>query len=308
MQSKKPRERKDPQVVSMLADLAMRIGKAMGNASQMATTVPGLALYQNTAPTAPNPCTYEPSLLVIPQGRKRVDLGKESYVFGETTFLLTSIELPIVSRVCSASVERPYLAFFLKLDMVMVRDVLHSEDVSIPAPPTGTRGMVLGQATLKLLAPCCRMVQLLDTPQDVPFFGKLFQREIIYRLLQGPQGDRLRSVATLADHNYRTAKAVNWLREHYEKTLNVDDLASMTGMSRSTLHHHFRSLTAMSPLQFQKQLRLHAARQKMLTGELDAASAAFEVGYESPSQFNREYKRFFGQPPMRDIHALRASV
>jgi AraC-like DNA-binding protein len=210
--------------------------------------------------------------------------------------------------VCSASVERPYLAFFLKLDMGMVRDVLHSDEVSIPVPPAGIRGMVLGEATSELLAPCCRMVQLLDTPQDVPFFGKLLQREIIYRLLQGTQGDRLRSVSTQADQNHRTAKAVNWLRENYEKTLNVDDLASISGMSRSTLHHHFRSLTAMSPLQFQKQLRLHAARQKMLTGELDAASAAFEVGYESPSQFNREYKRFFGQPPMRDIHALRASV
>ena len=308
MQSKRASAKNDPQLLSTLTDLAMRIGKAIGKAQQLATAVPGLTLYRNTVPTAPNPCTYEPSLLVIPQGRKRVDLGKESYVFGETTFLLTSIELPIVSRVCSASVERPYLAFFLKFDMGMVRDVLHSDEVSIPAPPVGTRGMVLGEATLELLAPCCRMVQLLDTPQDVPFFGKLLQREIIYRLLQGTQGDRLRSVATLADQNHRTAKAVNWLRENYEKTLNVDDLASISGMSRSTLHHHFRSLTAMSPLQFQKQLRLHAARQKMLTGELDAASAAFEVGYESPSQFNREYKRFFGQPPIRDIQALRASV
>jgi AraC-like DNA-binding protein len=307
MQSKKTSEKCDPQVVSMLANLATLIGKAMGNASQMAMPVPGLTLYQNTVPTAPNPCMYEPSLLVIAQGQKRVDLGKESYVFGEATFLLTSIELPIVSRVCAASVERPYLALFLRLDMGMVRDVLHSDEVSIPAPPAGTRGMVLGEATLELLAPCCRMVQLLDTPQDVAFFGKLLQREIIYRLLQRPQGDRLRSVTTLVDQNHRTAKAINWLRENYEKTLNVDDLASITGMSRSTLHHHFRSLTAMSPLQFQKQLRLHAARQKMLTEELDAASAAFEVGYESPSQFNREYKRFFGQPPMRDIQALRAS-
>ncbi len=308
MRSKKTGAKGDPHVLSMLANLAMQIGKVMGKASQVATQVPGLALYRNTAPTAPNPCSYEPSLLVIPQGQKRVDLGKESFVFGETTFLLTSIELPIVSRVCSASVERPYLAFFLKLDMGIVRDVLHCDEVSIPAPPAGTRGMVLGEATVELLAPCCRMVQLLDTPQDVPFFGKLLQREIIYRLLQGTQGDRLRSVATLADQNHRTARAVNWLRENYEKTLNVDDLASISGMSRSTLHHHFRSLTAMSPLQFQKQLRLHAARQKLLTGELDAASAAFEVGYESPSQFNREYKRFFGQPPMRDIQALRASV
>ncbi len=173
--------------------------------------------------------------------------------------------------------------------------------------PVGTRGMVVGEATVELLTPCS-LVRLLDTPQDVPFFGKLLQREIIYRLLQGPQGDRLRSVATLADQSYRTAKAVTWLRENFKKTLNVDELASMAGMSRSTLHHHFRGLTAMSPLQFQKQLRLHTARQKMLTEELDAASAAFEVGYESPSQFNREYKRFFGKPPMRDVQTLRASL
>ena len=244
----------------------------------------------------------------VPQGKKRVDLGKQSYVFGESTFLLTSIELPIISRVSVASVEKPYLAFFLKLDMGMVRDVLHTEEVRIPAPPGGTRGMVLGEATIELLTPCLRMVQLLGAPQDVPFFGKLLQREIIYRLLQGPQGDRLRSVATMANQSYLTAKAVTWLRENFEKTLNVDELASMAGMSRSTLHHHFRGLTAMSPLQFQKQLRLHTARQKMLTEELDAASAAFAVGYESPSQFNREYKRVFGKPPMRDVQALRASL
>jgi AraC-like DNA-binding protein len=295
-------------VAQMLRHLAFAISKAMGQSSQVSTRFPGLTLYQNTVPTAPNPCSYEPSLLVIPQGKKRVDLGKQSYVFGESRFLLTSVELPIVSRVSAASVEKPYLAFFLKLDMGVVRDVLHSEEVQIPAPPAGTRGMVLGEATVELLAPCCRMVQLLNAPQDIPFFGKSLQREIIYRLLQGSQGDRLRSVATLTDQNYRTAKAVTWLRDNFEKTLNVDELASLTGMSRSTLHQHFRGLTAMSPLQFQKQLRLHAARQKMLTEELDAASAAFEVGYESPSQFNREYKRFFGRPPMRDIQALRASV
>src|SRR5580704_17235195 len=150
----------------MLADLATLISKAMGHASLRSMPVPGLSLYRSTVPTAANPCTYEPSLLVIAQGQKRVDLGKQSYVFGETSFLLTSIELPIVSRVCAASVEKPYLAFFLKLDMAMVRDVLHSDEVSIPAPPAGTRGMVLGEATVELLAPCCRMVQLLDTPQD----------------------------------------------------------------------------------------------------------------------------------------------
>jgi AraC-like DNA-binding protein len=308
MAMNKSRLTADPRLASSLSELAIRIGKAIGDASELQMPVPGLMLYRNTSPTSPNPCTYEPSLLVIPQGRKRVDLGKQTYVFGETTFLLTSIELPIVSRVSEASVAKPYLAFFLKLDMGIVRDVLHSEELSIPVPKAGTRGMVLGDATADLLAPCCRMVELVDTPKDAPFLSKLLQREIIYRLLQGAQGARLRSVATLADQDYRTAKAVAWLRGNFAKALNVDDLASMTGMSRSTLHHHFRSLTAMSPLQFQKQLRLHAARQKMLTEELDAATAAFEVGYESPSQFNREYKRFFGQPPGRDIQGMRASA
>ena len=308
MTALKSRQSEDYGVSQVLGELANAIGKAMGRSAELSNVIPGLSLYQNTTPTAPNPCTYEPSLLIVPQGKKRVDFGTQSHVFGESTFLLTSIALPIVSRVCTASVQRPYLAFFLKLDMGMVRDVLHSEEVRVPPPPVGTRGMVLGKVTSELLKPCVRLVQLLDTPEDAPFFSKLLQREIIYRLLQGAQGDRLRSVATLADQSYRTARAVTWLRENFKKTLNVDELASLAGMSRSTLHHHFRGLTAMSPLQFQKQLRLHTARQKMLTEEFDAATAAFEVGYESPSQFNREYKRFFGNPPMRDIQTLRASV
>src|SRR5580693_582060 len=308
MAARKSGHSKGSSISQVLKELADTIGKAMGRSAELSNVVPGLALYQNTTPTAPNPCTYEPSLLLIPQGKKRVDLGKQSYVFGESTFLLTSIELPIVSRVSVASVEKPYLALFLKLDMGIVRDVLHTEEVRISAPPVGTRGMVLGEVTVELLTPCIRLVQLLGTPRDVPFFGKLLQQEIIYRLLQGPQGDRLRSVATLADQDYRTAKAVTWLRENFEKMLNVDELASMAGMSRSTLHHHFRGLTAMSPVQFQKQLRLRTARQKMLTEELDAATAAFKVGYESPSQFSREYKRVFGKPPMRDVQALRASL
>lgn len=285
-----------------------QLAKQWGGSAELSNIVPGLALYQNAKPTVPNPCTYEPSLLIVPQGKKRVDFGTQSHVFGESTFLLTSIALPIVSQVCEASLEKPYLGFFLKLDMGIVRDVLHTEEVRVPPPPVGTRGMVLGKVTVELLKPCVRVVQLLDTPQDAPFFAKLLQREIIYRLLQGTQGDRLRSIATLADQSYRTARAVAWLRENFKKTLNVDELASLAGMSRSTLHHHFRGLTAMSPLQFQKRLRLHTARQKMLTEEFDAATAAFEVGYESPSQFNREYKRFFGKPPMRDIRGLRASL
>jgi AraC-like DNA-binding protein len=234
-----------------------------------------------------------------------VDLGRTNYVFGQSRFLLTSLELPVVSQVITASEDAPYLAFFLRLDISTVRDILNTKEVHVPETSSGARGMAIGETTVELVNACSRLMDLLDAPQDIPFFGKLIQREIIYRLLQGTQGQRLRAMATLGDQSHRTAKAVAWLRANYQKPLRVEQLATVAGMSRSTLHHHFRALTAMSPLQFQKQLRLRAARQHMLTNDLDAASAGFEVGYESASQFNREYRRFFGQPPIRDIKALR---
>src|SRR4029077_14199420 len=158
-------------------------------------------------------------------------------------------------------------------------------------------------SSVELLDACTRLVDLLDAPQDIPFLASLIEREIIYRLLRSPQGQHLRAIATLGEQSNRTAKVVSWLRLNYAKPLRVEDLAAIAQMGVSTLHHHFRSLTAMSPLQYQKQLRLHVARERMLNEGLDAASAAFEVGYESASQFNREYSRFFGQPPMRDIKA-----
>ena len=219
--------------------------------------------------------------------------------------MLFRSELPAVSQVITASEEAPYLAFFLKLDISTVRDILNTEEVHIPEATSGACGMGMGETTVELVTSCSRMMDLLNIPRDISFFSKLIQREIIYRLLQGSQGARLRAIATFETKCHRTSKAVAWLRSNYEKPLRVEHLATIAGMSRSTLHLHFRALTAMSPLQFQKQLRLHAARQRMLTSELDAASAAFEVGYESPSQFNHEYRRFFGRPPIRDIKALR---
>ena len=166
--------------------------------------------------------------------------------------------------------------------------------------------MAVGVSSVELLDACTRLVGLLDTPQDVPFLSSLIQQEIIYRLLRSPQGKHLRAIATLGEQSHRTARAVEWLRVNYAKPLRVEELATMARIGVSTLHHQFRSLTAMSPLQYQKQLRLHVARERMLENNgLDAASAAFEVGYENASQFNREYSRFFGQPPMRDIKARR---
>jgi AraC-like DNA-binding protein len=289
----------------LLTELAKKISNSLGDSGERATEVPGLMLYRRTALTPPNPSSYQPSLLVIAQGRIRVDLGKASYVFGQSRFLLTSLELPVVSQVITASEKAPYLTFFLKLDMSAVWDILKTEEVHTTEKSSGACGISTGETTLELVNLCSRMMDLLDAPRDISFLGKLIQREIIYRLLQGSQGARLRAIATFETKCHRTAKAVAWLRSNYEKPLRVEHLATIAGMSRSTLHQHFRALTAMSPLQFQKQLRLRAARQRMLAGERDAASAAFEVGYESPSQFNREDRRFFGRPPIRDIRALR---
>jgi AraC-like DNA-binding protein len=243
---------------------------------------------------------------VIAQGRKRVELGRTKFIYDASRFLLTSVDLPIVSQVIEASEEVPFLALALKLEMSVVRELLSREEIQVPDLPPGSPAMATGETTVELLSACCRLVDLLDNPQDIPFLSGLIQREIIYRILRGPEGARLRAIATLGDQSHRTAKAIAWIRANYAKPLRVEDLAEIAGMGVSTLHHHFRALTAMSPLQYQKQLRLQAARSRMLVDGMDAASAAFEVGYESASQFNREYSRFFGQPPMRDIRTLRS--
>jgi AraC-like DNA-binding protein len=239
------------------------------------------------------------------QGRKRVELGRTTFIYGESQYLVTSVDLPIVSQIIEASEDVPCLAMSLKLEMPMIRELLSREEIQVAEAPSGSPGMATGEATEEFLSACCRLMDLLDAPQDIPFLSSLIQREIIYRILRGPEGARLRAIATLGDQSHRTAKAIAWIRTNYTKPLRVEDLAQIAGMGLSTLHHHFRALTAMSPLQYQKQLRLQAARGLMLVDGLDAASAAFEVGYESASQFNREYSRLFGQPPMRDIRTLR---
>jgi AraC-like DNA-binding protein len=218
--------------------------------------------------------------------------------------ILSAALLPIMSWVAKATEEVPCLVLSLRLDMSLVRELLGREEIHVADAPSDSPAMSIGETTPEFLNACCRLLDLLDSPQDIPFLSGLIQREIIYRILRGPEGARLRAVATLGDQSHRTAKAVAWITANYAKPLHVEELAQIASMGVSTLHHHFRTLTAMSPLQYQKQLRLQSARSLMANNGLDAASAAFEVGYESATQFNREYSRFFGQPPMRDIRAL----
>jgi AraC-like DNA-binding protein len=288
------------------SELARKIASFMGSEENRATDIPGVTLHRRTAPTASCPMTYQPSVTVIAQGRKRVELGRNTFIYDDSRFLLTSVDLPLISRVIEATKEVPCLALVLKLDMSVVRELLAKEEIRVADAPSDSPALAVGETTVEFLSACCRLVDLLSSPQDIPFLGDLIQREIIYRILRGPEGARLRAIATLGDQSHRTAKAIAWIKTNYAKPLRVEDLAEIAGMGVSTLHHHFRALTAMSPLQYQKQLRLQAARGLMLLNGLDAASAAFEVGYESTSQFNREYSRFFGQPPMRDIRTLRA--
>jgi AraC-like DNA-binding protein len=264
-------------------------------------------LYRRTTPTACYHATYEPSLTVFAQGRKLINLGGTEYLCDSSSFLLSSIDVPVQSQIIEASEEVPLLSIHLRLDMPTVREVLSREDLPVPESATQRRGLALGETTVGLLAACARLINLLETPEDIPFLGPLMQREIVYRILRTPQGERLRAIATSGDLSNRTARAIAWLRANYSKPLRMEELAAVARMGVSTLHHHFRALTAMSPLQYQKQIRLQTARQRMLMDGMDASSAAYEVGYESVSQFSREYSRFFGQPPMRDVKSLRNS-
>jgi AraC-like DNA-binding protein len=288
------------------AILARKIALLIGSAEKLITKIPGLSLHRRTAPTDLCPATYEPSITVVAQGKKQVELGKNTFIYGPSKFLLTSIDLPVVSRVVDATEETPCLVLFLKLEMSTIRELLSLEEIHASSTPSDALAMATGETTTEFFDACCRLVALLETPRDIPFLSGLIQREIIYRVLQGNAGGRLRAIATLGDHHQRTAKAIAWIKANYARPIRVADLARIAGMSVSTFHHYFRVLTAMSPLQYQKQIRLQAARGRMLLDGLDAASAAFEAGYESASQFNREYRRFFGQPPMRDIRILRS--
>jgi len=293
------------QVVALRADLVRRILARMSEDGKEATAIPGMSLYKRSEPSDCMCVTYEPELVVFLQGEKRINLGGTMHVCNGSNYLLTSVDLPVVSQVTKASQEEPITGMILKLDMPVVREILSQDEFLTPEAPAAAHGMAVGVTTVELLSACMRLLDLLDRPQDIPFLGSLLQREMIYRVLRGPVGKNLRAIATLGDQGNRTAKAVAWLRANFDKPLRVEDLAGVAQMGVSTLHHHFRSLTAMSPLQYQKQLRLHTARARMMTEGMDAASAAFEVGYESASQFNREYSRLFGRPPVRDVKGLR---
>ncbi len=295
------------------SELAALIERHTATEGRTATPIPSLSLYRSATPAEPIHMVQEPALCVVAQGAKVLTLGDAAFTYDPAHFLLVSVGLPTTARLVTPSPDRPYLALHLGLDLPLIAELLAEagpgvgvEAASIPGADAG-HGLGVGRLEPAVRDAVIRLVRLLETPRHIGALAPLVRREIFYLLLMGPQGARLREIALTNGHTQRVARVVERLRAAYDQPLRIEALAREVGMSVSSLHHHFKAVTTMSPLQYQKQVRLQEARRLLLSADIDAATAGFEVGYESPSQFSREYRRLFGEPPARDVARLRRS-
>lgn len=288
--------------------LAKLIVRWTGNANQYDTPISGLRFSRWTTPTPPTSYTHNPSICLIAQGRKRVLLGEESFIYDANHFLISSVDLPIIANIIEASEEQPYLGLIMELELTEISQLIVDSELAFTQAKEAQIGIAVGELSESLLDAFVRLAELLDEGQNIKILAPIIKREIFYRLLMSEQGTRLHQIVTAGSHSHQIAKAIDWLKNNFVKPLSVGDLASFTGMSKSSFYTHFRSMTSMTPLQFQKKLRLSEARRLMLTENLDAMAATFKVGYESPSQFSREYSRLFGAPPSKDIKSLRENL
>ena len=285
--------------------LAHFIGQRTSGSGDFDTEIPGLSFFRREAVSPPTICMVEPCIVLVVQGAKRMWVGGEAYPYDTSRFLATSLDLPANSEVLDASPIRPCLGLCFRFDLGLLTDLIAQGGLGSRSDKSTGVGVGIGEVTPVLLEPLGRLLALLDEPDAIPVLAPLIQREIHYRLLTSDQAPMLRQLASVDSQGRRIAKAIDWLKLNYASPLRIDQLAAHVQMSTPTFHHHFRQLSAMSPLQYQKWLRLSEAKRMMLNEHLDVSSAAFKVGYESPSQFSREYSRLFGVPPKRDIAALR---
>lgn len=269
---------------------------------------PGVILGRSSKTTQPLHSVFIPAFCIIAQGSKQVLLGDETFRYDPGHYLISTIDLPIVSHVIEASEEHPYLSFRINLAPATVASVLMESGIERKKAGASVKAMDVSATTADLLDAIVRLARLLDAPDEIQVLAPLIIREIIYRLLKGEQGARLSHLLSAEGDTRRISRAVKQLRENFNQPLKIENIARQIGMSVSGFHHHFKSVTAMSPLQFQKQIRLQEARRLMLGEDLDVASAGFRVGYEDPSYFSRDYKKLFGAPPQRDIARLRSNL
>jgi AraC-like DNA-binding protein len=299
------REHEASRVEANRVELVERIKRAIREDGS-ADPLPGLRLYRGSSPTERAHGVYVPSLCVIAQGSKTVYIGDDCFRYDPAHYLLATISLPAVGQIVEASRERPYLSLRLDLDAALVGSVMVEAGFVSSRPHVGAKAVDVSPLETGLMDAALRLVRLVDAPAEARVLQPLVTREIVYRLLMGAQGERLRHILSFGGATNRVASAIERLRRDYDKPLRVDSLARELGMSVSGFHAQFKAVTAMSPLQFQKQVRLQEARRLILGEDLDAVRAGHRVGYDDPSHFNREYKSLFGEPPMRDVQRLRA--
>jgi len=272
------------------------------------TAIPSLFVIRNSNVTEPVYRVYKPSLCFIAQGTKEILLAKERFEYGPANYLISSMNLPVIGQIIKASPNAPYLSFKLEFTQSQILKVLNDSEFKLAPKENAKRAMYVGQIELSLLDAILRLVRLLDDPKDIPFLAPIYTDEILYRLLQGPYGVTLAQIAMEGSSTYRIREAIEQIIENCDKPLRIEELAETANMSISSFHRHFKEVTAMSPIQFQKHLRLQEARRLLLSESADAADVAFRVGYESASQFSREYSRMFGSPPRADIKRLKEDM
>lgn len=297
-----------PQMEQQRAELAELIRQHAPTDGSFQTVIKSLFMVRHDHAQQSVPGLVHPALCIMAQGRKDVTLGDEVFTYDPLNYLVLSVALPISGKVIYATPDEPHLAMRLDIDPAHINALIaEAGPMSVPSRPSG-RGMYVERIDSQLLDAVIRLIRLLDSPKDIPMLAPLITREILYRLLRGSEGYRLYEIAISNCQTHRVTQAIKWLNENFQQALRIDELAREVNLSVSTLHHRFKAVTNMSPLQYQKQLRLQEARRLMLSDGLEASAAGYKVGYESPSQFSREYSRLFGAPPLRDLARLRKTL
>ncbi|AHM66206.1 AraC family transcriptional regulator [Paenibacillus polymyxa] len=269
------------------------------------TAIPSLFFYQHSSKTEPVYRVYKPSFCFVVQGLKEILLAQENFKYGPSDYLIASMNLPVIGQIIKASPGSPYLSLKLEFTHNQILEVLNDSKIQVKLKENAKRALFVGRMVPSIQDAVLRLARLLDTPEEIPFLAPLYTKEILYRLLQGPYGAELAQIAVEGSSTYRIREAIDYIVQHWDQSFRIEDLAETASMSISSFHRHFKEVTSMSPIQFQKQLRLQEARRILLAESADAADVAYRIGYESSSQFNREYSRMFGAPPRADIKRLR---
>lgn len=298
----------EPTLETLRQELSGLILRHTAETNGVESAIDGLFLSRYEENVRGMPALAQPALCILAEGNKTLFLGDERYTYDPLHYMVVSVTLPITGAMLDASPQNPCLGLRLDIDPAEISQLIaQSGPMLVPSMPSG-RGLFVERSDVPLLDALLRLVRLLDSPRDIAVLAPLVRRELLYRVLRGPQGHRLYEIALANSQTHRVCQAIAWLNQHYQQPLRIEDLAREVNLSTSTLHHRFKAVTSMSPLQYQKQLRLQEARRLMLNDGIEAAVAGYRVGYESPSQFSREYSRLYGAPPIRDVARLRASA